>query len=113
MVLRDRAGASATYQFYQVKQHVEAAADRVVCVVGGPGEGKSTLAAMMLESAGDAFIHAAHFCKRTDTNRQVSVPITFVLDSFIALSCALLSHPWAAADDACLFFRISSVYATH
>ena len=113
MVLRNRAGPSSSYQFHQVRQHVEAAADRVVCVVGDPGEGKSTMAAMMLESASDKFIHASHFCKRTDTNRQVSVPITFVLDSFIALSCALLSHPWAAADDACLFFRISSVYATH
>ena len=71
MVLRNRAGPSSAYRFHQVKQHVEAAADRVVCVVGGPGEGKSTLAAMMLENVGDTFVHAAHFCKRTDTNRQV------------------------------------------
>ena len=73
MVLRSRAGPSSAYQFHQVRQHVEAAADRVACVVGGPGEGKSTLAAMMLESGGDAtgFIHASHFCKRADTNRQV------------------------------------------
>lgn len=91
MVLRDRAGASATYQFYQVKQHVEAAADRVACVVGGPGEGKSTLAAMMLQNAGDTFVHAAHFCKRTDTNRQVRVPNAFLLDSCICPSRTLLS----------------------
>ena len=71
LALRQRAGPSSAYNFLKVKQHVAAAADRVFCVVGGPGEGKSTLAAMMLESAGDAFIHAAHFCKRTDTNRQV------------------------------------------
>ena len=77
MVLRNRAGPSSAYRFHQVKQHVEAAADRVVCVVGGPGEGKSTLAAMMLENVGDAFVHAAHFCKRTDTNRQVRGSHTF------------------------------------
>jgi hypothetical protein len=71
--LRNRAGPSSAYQFDQVKQHVEAAADRVCCVVGGPGEGKSTLAAMMLDGEGGTagFIHASHFCKRADTNRQV------------------------------------------
>ena len=71
--LRNRAGPSSAYQFDQVKQHVEAAADRVCCVVGGPGEGKSTLAAMMLDGEGGTagIIHASHFCKRADTNRQV------------------------------------------
>ena len=71
--LRQRAGPSSAYQFDRVKQHVEAAADRVCCVVGGPGEGKSTLAAMMLDGEGGTagFIHATHFCKRVDTNRQV------------------------------------------
>ncbi len=71
--LRNRAGPSSAYQFDMVKQHVEAAAGRVCCVVGGPGEGKSTLAAMMLdgESGTAGFIHASHFCKRADTNRQV------------------------------------------
>ena len=86
MVLRNRAGPSSAYQFHQVKQHVEAAADRVVCVVGGPGEGKSTLAAMMLENSGDTFIHATHFCKRTDTNRQVRAS-TFLIDSRFFPSC--------------------------
>ena len=86
MVLRDRAGASSTYLFHRVKQHVEAGADRVACVVGGPGEGKSTLAAMMLENSGDTFIHAAHFCKRTDTNRQVRAS-TFLIDSRFFPSC--------------------------
>jgi hypothetical protein len=73
MALRHRAGPSSAYQFDQVKQHVEAAADRVCCVIGGPGEGKSTLAAMMLDGEGATagFIHASHFCKRGDTNRQV------------------------------------------
>ena len=75
LALRQRAGPSSAYNFLEVKQHVAAAADRVFCVVGGPGEGKSTLAAMMLESGNDAtgFIHASHFCKRADTNRQVMV----------------------------------------
>ena len=74
LALRQRAGPSSAYDFLEVKRHVVAAADRVFCVVGGPGEGKSTLAAMMLESGGDAtrFSHAAHFCKRADTNRQVT-----------------------------------------
>ena len=73
LALRQRAGPSSAYNFLEVERHVAAAADRVFCVVGGPGEGKSTLAAMMLESGGDAtgFIHASHFCKRADTNRQV------------------------------------------
>lgn len=92
MVLRNRAGPSSAYQFHQVKQHVEAAADRVVCVVGGPGEGKSTLAAMMLENARDTFVHAAHFCKRADTNRQVRDPSTFLRDSCISHSRMLLSN---------------------
>ena len=71
LALRQRAGPSSAYNFLEVKQHVVTAADHVFCVVGGPGEGKSTLAAMMLENVGDTFVHAAHFCKRTDTNRQV------------------------------------------
>ena len=73
LAMRQRAGPSSTYNFHQVKQHVEAGAGRVFCVVGGPGEGKSTLAAMMVENAVDetGFIHASHFCKRADTNRQV------------------------------------------
>eukprot|EP01051_Picozoa_sp_SAG22_P006717 SAG22_NODE_449_length_10399_cov_43.159515_8_plen_1444_part_01 len=72
--LCDRAGPQETYNFDTVWQHVQAAAGRVVCVVGGAGEGKSTLAAMMLsygdEDEGAIVIHAAHFCKRADTNRQ-------------------------------------------
>ena len=72
--MRQRAGPSSTYNFHQVKHHVGAGAGRVFCVVGGPGEGKSTLAAMMVENAvdGTRFIHASHFCKRADTNRQVT-----------------------------------------
>ena len=60
----------------------------VFCVVGGPGEGISTLAAMMLESGGDAtgFIHASHICKRADTNRQVM---------FSALAHPPRAHPFA------------------
>ena len=84
LALRQRAGPSSAYNFLEVKRHVAAAADRVFCVVGGPGEGKSTLAAMMLESGGDAtgFIHASHFCKRADANRQV-------------MFGALAAHPFA------------------
>ena len=80
-----------------MKQHVEAAADRVVCVVGGPGEGKSTLAAMMLENVGDAFVHAAHFCKRTDTNRQVRGSHTLRVHK--QLSHAFVA--WAATNETC------------
>ena len=74
LALRQRAGPSSAYNFLEVKRHVAAAADRVFCVVGGPGEGKSTLASMMVENAvdGTRFIHASHFCKRADTNRQVT-----------------------------------------
>jgi hypothetical protein len=41
--------------------------------VGGAGEGKSTLAAMMQADGGGGgggFIHAAHYCKRADATRQ-------------------------------------------
>eukprot|EP01050_Picozoa_sp_SAG11_P020630 SAG11_NODE_3512_length_2400_cov_1.364031_3_plen_362_part_01 len=73
-VLCDRAGPKQSYNFDTVRQHFEAAAGRIVCVVGGPGEGKSTLAAMALSNGGGdegtTLIHAAHFCKRADTNRQ-------------------------------------------
>ena len=88
LALRQRAGPSSAYNFLEVKRHVAAAADRVFCVVGGPGEGKSTLAAMMLESGGDAtgFIHASHFCKRADTNRQVT---------FGTFAHPLRAHPFA------------------
>ena len=88
LALRQRAGPSSAYNFLGVNQHVATAADRVFCVVGGPGEGKSTLAAMMLESGGNAtgFIHASHFCKRADTNRQVT---------FGTFAHALRAHPFA------------------
>ena len=88
LALRQRAGPSSAYNLVELKQHVTAAADRVFCVVGGPGEGKSTLAAMMLESGGNAtgFIHASHFCKRADTNRQVT---------FGTFAHPLRAHPFA------------------
>ena len=108
MVLRDRAGASSTYRFHQVKQHVQAAADRLVCVVGGPGEGKSTLAAMMLENAGDTFIHAAHFCKRTDMNRQVRASFGLLLFPVVH---ARVQTFWLRLTGL-LIRRTSSVYAT-
>eukprot|EP01043_Picozoa_sp_COSAG02_P050289 COSAG02_NODE_5153_length_4586_cov_4.246490_4_plen_106_part_00 len=90
LALRQRAGSSSAYNFLEVERHVAAAADRVFCVVGGPGEGKSTLAAMMLESGGDAtgFIHVSHFCKRADTNRQVHV-------AFGTVAHPLHAHPFA------------------
>ena len=61
-----------------MRQHVEAAAGRIVCVVGGPGEGKSTLAAMMLstgEETQQTLIHAAHFCKRATQTGKISVAL--------------------------------------
>ena len=73
--LRDRSGSRQAYTFGAVREHVAAAASQVVCVVGGPGHGKSTLAAMMLIDRGEGgennlFIHAKHFCKRADAKRQ-------------------------------------------
>ena len=71
--LRNRGGDPEQYSFDDVRQHVEAAPGQVACVVGGPGEGKSTLAAMMSPTESDgstAFVQAAHFCKRSDMNRQ-------------------------------------------
>ena len=46
-------------------------------VVGGAGEGKSTMAAAMLDGGdgGGVFVHAAHFCKRADARRQDVVAV--------------------------------------
>ena len=68
--LQNRA-ASDTCQFNDIREHVKGDR-RMACVVAGPGEGKSTVAAAML---GDGFIHAAHFCKRTDATRQDALKI--------------------------------------
>ena len=43
-------------------------ASRLACVAGGPGEGKSTIAAALCRH-GD-LVHAAHFCKASDVLRQ-------------------------------------------
>ena len=51
--LRNRGGDPEQYSFEEVRQHVEAAPGQVACVVGGPGEGKSTLAAMMSPTESD------------------------------------------------------------
>ena len=50
--LRNRGGDPEQYSFEEVRQHVEAPG-QVACVVGGPGEGKSTLAAMMSPTESD------------------------------------------------------------
>ena len=40
----------------------------VACIAGGPGEGKSTIAAALCRA--DNLVHAWHFCKASDVTRQ-------------------------------------------
>jgi WD40 repeat protein len=42
--------------------------DGVACIAGGPGEGKSTIAAALCRA--DNLVHACHFCKASDATRQ-------------------------------------------
>ncbi|XRB02980.1 EF-hand domain-containing protein [Pycnococcus provasolii] len=62
--LRER-GLSNNYQLEELREHVTSTGGRLACVVGGPGEGKSSVAAAALD-----LVHAAHFCKRADVRRQ-------------------------------------------
>ncbi|XRB20426.1 EF-hand domain-containing protein [Pseudoscourfieldia marina] len=62
--LRER-GQSNEYQLEDLRAHVTSTGGRLACVVGGPGEGKSSVAAAALD-----MVHASHFCKRADVRRQ-------------------------------------------
>ncbi|XRB18787.1 EF-hand domain-containing protein [Pseudoscourfieldia marina] len=62
--LRER-GQSNNYQLDELRAHVKSTGGRLACIVGGPGEGKSSVAAAALD-----MVHAAHFCKRADVRRQ-------------------------------------------
>ncbi|XRB11979.1 EF-hand domain-containing protein [Pseudoscourfieldia marina] len=62
--LRER-GQSNNYQLEELRAHVTSTGGGLACVVGGPGEGKSSVAAAALD-----LVHAAHFCKRADVRRQ-------------------------------------------
>ncbi|XRB01759.1 dynein assembly factor [Pycnococcus provasolii] len=62
--LRER-GQSNEYQLEALREHVTSTGGRLACIVGGPGEGKSSVAAAALD-----LVHAAHFCKRADVRRQ-------------------------------------------
>jgi hypothetical protein len=91
-VLQER-GSREVHDFSPVRVHLEthAAAEcestaavsaaravrgggQLACVVGGFGEGKSTLSAAMLPPAED-IVDAWHFCKRADATRQDPVAI--------------------------------------
>ncbi|XRB25467.1 EF-hand domain-containing protein [Pseudoscourfieldia marina] len=62
--LRER-GQSNEYQLEELRTHVTSTGGRLACIVGGPGEGKSSVAAAALD-----LVHASHFCKRADVRRQ-------------------------------------------
>ncbi|XRB25343.1 EF-hand domain-containing protein [Pseudoscourfieldia marina] len=64
MALRER-GQSNNYQLEELRAHVTSTGGRLACIVGGPGEGKSSVAAAALD-----MVHASHFCKRADIRRQ-------------------------------------------
>jgi len=60
---------AAGYESYPLKQTVEQACTggRLICIAGGSGEGKSTLAAALVKTID---IDACHFCKLADVRRQ-------------------------------------------
>jgi hypothetical protein len=66
---------------------------RLACIAGGPGEGKSTLAAALCDPASPLLVHARHFCKASDVRRQDVCAIIRSLSYQLALHFA----PFAAA----------------
>ncbi|XRB15424.1 EF-hand domain-containing protein [Pseudoscourfieldia marina] len=62
--LRER-GQSNEYQLDELRAHVTLTGGRLACIVGGPGEGKSSVASAALD-----LVHASHFFKRADVRRQ-------------------------------------------
>ena len=60
---------AAGYESYPLKETVEQACTggRLICIAGGSGEGKSTLAAALVKTIR---IDAWHFCKLADVRRQ-------------------------------------------
>ncbi|XRB03834.1 EF-hand domain-containing protein [Pycnococcus provasolii] len=62
--LKER-GQRNKYQLDELREHVTSTGGRLACIVGGPGEGKSSVAAAALD-----LVHAAHFFKRADVRRQ-------------------------------------------
>ena len=58
-------GSTNAYRLDALRAHVRESGGRVACVVGGPGQGKSSVASAALDIA-----DAHHFCKRGDVRRQ-------------------------------------------
>ena len=60
-----------TWRFEELRTFVGSQGDesRLACIPGGPGEGKSTLAAALC-GASPSLVHAHHFCKASDVRRQ-------------------------------------------
>jgi WD40 repeat protein len=62
------------WRFDALRAFLSNAADghsRLACIAGGPGEGKSTLAAALCDAASSPLlVHARHFCKASDVRRQ-------------------------------------------
>ena len=93
-VLRRRGGHGGR-RFGRLRGHVEAGPGRLACVVGGAGTGKSTLSAHM-----QGFVHAWHFCKRTDAARQDVAAIVRSLAYQLAMrSKVVRAELLALADD--------------
>ena len=60
-----------TWRFDELCEFATSASDKsqLACIAGGPGEGKSTLAAKLC-AASPPLVHAHHFCKASDVRRQ-------------------------------------------
>ena len=54
---------------FEELRHFVQNGDGLACVAGGPGEGKSTIAAALC-CGPDSLVHAWHFCKASDVTRQ-------------------------------------------
>ena len=58
-------GKQNQYHLDDIREYVSSTGGRLACIVGGPGEGKSSVATAAL-----GLVHASHFCKRADVRRQ-------------------------------------------
>jgi hypothetical protein len=80
--------ADDAWRFEELCTFISGAAgsgSRLACIAGGPGEGKSTLAAALCAPASPLLVHARHFCKASDVRRQDAGAIIRSLSYQLAL----------------------------
>ena len=73
---------------------------RLVCIAGGAGEGKSTIAAAIYQDAKPTVVHAAHFFKASDKRRQdVCVVVRSLAYQLCLAFPAFSAHVLALSED--------------